>query len=75
MDRVYGLTMIWVNPYQARVSSMEEVVKQLTSLISTRPDWLYALVWLNADACHMPLLKEGHLSILVEGDTSGATCR
>ena len=29
---------------------------------------------LNADACHAPLPKEGHLSILVV-DTSGATCR
>ena len=30
-DRVYGLSMIWVNPYQAWVSTMEEAVKQLTA--------------------------------------------
>ena len=54
---------------------MEEAVKQLTILISTRPDWPYALVWLNTDICHVPLPKEGHLRILVEGGTSGATCR
>ena len=35
--RVYGLSKIWVNPYQARVSSVEEVVKQLTVLVSTGP--------------------------------------
>ena len=25
-DRVYGLSMMWVNPYEARVSTMEEAV-------------------------------------------------
>ena len=70
-DRVYGLSMMWVNPYQARVSTVEEAVKQLTTLISTGPDWPYALVQLNADAHHALLPKEGHLSILVEECTSG----
>ena len=65
---------MWVNPYQARVSSMEEVVKQLAPLIPAGSNWPYALVWLNADACHVPLPKEGHLSILMEGGTSSATC-
>ena len=37
-DRVYGLSMMWVHPYQARVSTMEKTVKQLTPLISTWPD-------------------------------------
>ena len=37
---------MWVNPYQARVSTMEEAVKQLTPLIPTGPDWPYALVQL-----------------------------
>ena len=74
-DRVYGLSTIWVNPYPARVSTVEEAVKQLTSLNSTKPDWPYTLVWLNGDACHTPLPREGHLSILVEGGTSSATCR
>ena len=73
-DRVYGLAMIWVNPYQAMVSTMEEAVKQLTALVSTRPDWPYALVRLNGDACHAPLPREGHLSILV-GGTSSTTCK
>ena len=55
--------------------TMEEVVKQLTALVSMRPDWPYALVQLNGDTCHVPLPREGHLSALVEGDTSSATCR
>ena len=74
-NRVYGLSMMWVNPYQTRVSTMEEAVKQLTPLISTRPEWPYALVLLNTDAHHTPLPKEGHLSILVEGSTSSVACR
>ena len=74
-DRIYGLSMIWVNSYQTRVPTIEEVVKQLTTLVSTRLDWPYALVWLNGDAHHMPLPREGHLSALVEGGTSSDTCR
>ena len=54
---------------------MEDAVNQLTALVSTRPDWPYALVQLNRDAHHMPLPTEGHLSILVKGGTSSATCR
>ena len=73
-DRVYGLSTMWVHPYQASVSTMEEVVKQLTPLISSRPDWPYALVWLNADTHHVPLPKDGHLSILVERSTSSVAC-
>ena len=41
----------------------------------TGPNWPYALVQLNADAHHVPLPKERHLSILVERGTSSATCR
>ena len=74
-DRIYGLSMIWVNPYQARVPNVEEVVKQLTMpMVPTGADWPYALVQLNGDTCHVPLPREGHLSTLVE-DTSSATCR
>ena len=73
-DRVYGLSTIWVNPYQARISTVEEAVKQLTILVSSGPDWPYTLVWLNGDTCHVPLPREGHLSILQEGGTSSATC-
>ena len=53
---------------------MDETVKQLAPLIPPGPDWPYALVQLNSDACHAPLPKEGHLSILMEGGTSSAAC-
>ena len=63
-----------VNPYQARVPTVEEAVKQLTTMVSSGPDWPYALVWLNGDTCHAPLPREGHLCILPEGGTSTAAC-
>ena len=52
---------------------MEEAVEQLTTLVFSRPDWPYALVWLNGDACHVPLPREGHLSILPVGGTNSTT--
>ena len=73
-DRMYGLSMAWVNPYPARVPTVEEAVKQLTALVSSGPDWPYALVWLNGHSCHVPVPREGHLCILPEGGTSSATC-
>ena len=36
-DRMYGLYMVWVNPYQARVPTVEEAVKHLTALVSNGP--------------------------------------
>ena len=65
---------IWVNPCQARVHSMEEVVKALTAWVSSGPSWLYALMWLNKDIFHAPLPKEGHLGILPEGGTNSTAC-
>ena len=56
-ERVYGLTMVWVHPYQARVFTIDDVAKQLTQLVSTGPNWPYALVQLNGDACHVPPLQ------------------
>ena len=74
-DRKYGLSTIWVNPCQARVCSMEEVVKELTAWVSSGPDWPYTLVWLNKDTHHAPLPKEGHLGMLPERGTDSMTCR
>ena len=68
-DRKYGLSTIWVNPCQVRVCSMEEVVRELTTWVSSGPNWPYAFVWLNEDTCHMPLPKEGHLGILPQRGT------
>ena len=73
-NRKYGLSIIRVNPCQARVPSMEEVVKGLTAWVSSGPNWPYALVWLNKDTHHAPLPKEGHLGILPEGGTDNTAC-
>ena len=74
-DRTYGLSMVWVNPYQARVPTVEEAVKQLTTLVSSGPDWPYTLMWLNGDTHHSPFPRKGHLSVLPKGGTSSAACR
>ena len=34
-ERMYGLAMVWVHPYQARVSTIDGAAKQLTQLAST----------------------------------------
>ena len=60
----YGLSTIWVNPFQARVCSMEEAVRELTAWVSNEPDWPYTLVQLNEDTHHAPLPKEENLGIL-----------
>ena len=73
-ERVYGLTTVWVHPYQARVSTIEDAAKQLAQLASTRPNWPYALVQLNGDGHHVPLPTEGHLSVMMEGNTSNVPC-
>ena len=66
-EKVYGPAMVWVHPYQARVSTIDDVVRKLTLLASSGPDWPYAFMQFNGDACHMPLPKEeGHLSAIME---------
>ena len=74
-ERVYGLTMVWVHPYQARVSIIGYTARKLILLTSSRPNWPYTFVWFNGDACHMPLPKEGHLSALTEGMPSNIPWR
>ena len=32
-DRMYGLSTVWVNPYQARVPIVEEAVRELATLV------------------------------------------
>ena len=49
---------------------MEEAVRELTTWVSSGPDWPYTLVWLNKDTCYAPLPKEGHLGILPQGGTA-----
>ena len=73
--RNYGLLTVWVNPSQARVPSMEEVVGKLTACILSRPNWPYTLVWLHEGTQHAPLLKEGHLGILPQRGAEATPCR
>ena len=63
-DRHYGISIVWANPSQFRATSMEEAVKKLTTCTSSETNWLYTLIWLHEDTCHVPLPKEGHLGIL-----------
>ena len=72
--RKYGLLTIWVNPCQARVCSMEAAVRELTAWVSSGPDWPYALVQLHEDTCHVPLPKEGLLSILPQRGAEVTAC-
>ena len=72
--RRYGLLTICMNPCKPRVHSTEEVVRELTTWVSSGPNWPYALVWLNKDTCHAPLPKVGHLGILPQGGTNMTTC-
>ena len=55
-ERMDGLAMVWVHPYQARVSTIDDVAKQLSQLASTGPNWPYTL-WLNGDATTCPSLQ------------------
>ena len=72
--RVYGLSTIWVNPSQARVPFMEEVVGKLTTCAFNGPNWPYALVWLHEDTNHAPLPKEGHMGILPHRGAEATPC-
>ena len=73
-DRHYGLSIIWANPSQVRVTSMEEVVGKLTACTSNGTNWPYALVQLHEGTCHIPLFKEGHLGVLPQRKQEAAPC-
>ena len=74
-NRKYSLSTIWVNPCQARVPSMQEEIKELTTWVSNGPDWHYTLVQLNEDTHHVALPKEGHLGMLPAGGTDSTSYR
>ena len=65
---------MWVNPSQARVSSIEEAVGKLTASASWGSNWPYALVWLHEGTCHVQLPKEGHLGILPQRWVEATSC-
>ena len=43
-ERLYGLAMVWVYPYQARVPTIEDAAKKLILIASAGPNWPSAFV-------------------------------
>ena len=54
---------------------MEEAVRDLTTWVSSGPNWPYTLVHLHKDTCHVPLPKERHLGILPQRQAELTACR
>ena len=73
-ERVYWLAVVWVQPYQARVPTLDEAARKLALLTSSGSNWPYAFMHFNGDASHMPLPKEGHLSAMTDGMSSNILC-
>ena len=71
---VSGLALVWVHPYQAPISSMDEVARKLTLLTTLGGNWAYSFVQFNEDAQHVPLPKAGHLSAMIDGKPSRNMC-
>ena len=63
----YGISLVWVNPNQVWVSTMEEAVGTMSTYISSGPNWPYGLVQLYEGSSHTPLPKDKHLGILPQG--------
>ena len=63
----YGISLVWITPNQVWVSTMEKALGTLSTYISSRPGWPYALVQLYEGSTHTPLPKDKHLGILPQG--------
>ena len=50
----YGMSLVWISPHQARVSTMEEALGTLSACISSGPDWLYVFAQLYKGSNHIP---------------------
>ena len=74
-ETAFGVAMVWVHPYQACVSTLDEAAKKLALLTTSSKNWAYAFVQFNEDAQHVPLPKEGHLSGMTEEASSRIACR
>ena len=53
---------------------MEEAVENLTTWVSSGPNWPYTLVQLHEDTHHAPFPKEGHLGILPQRGAEMTAC-
>ena len=63
----YGTALVWISPYQAWASTMEEALEILSTCISHGPNWLYVLTQLYEGTNHVPLPKDKHLGVLPQG--------
>ena len=72
-EKRFGLAGMWVHPNQTLLPSLEEAVKKLTLLISTKEDWYYIFVRVNEDTQHLPLSNARHISVLVDRAPSRST--
>ena len=70
----FGLTVVWAHPHQAHLPSLDEVARKLSLLINIGNNWVYAFVWLNKGALHVPLSSEGHINAMIDGVPSRSTC-
>ena len=71
---VFGLAIVWVHPYQACIPTLDEAARELSLLTTSSKSLAYAFVCLNGDAQHVPLSKEGHLSMMIKGPPSRSSC-
>ena len=65
--KTYGVALVWISLLQARVSSMVEALKILSSLTSEGSDWPYVFLQLYEGANHMPLPRDKHICVLLQG--------
>ena len=61
------MALVWVNPHQAQVSTMEEVLGTLSTYTFSGPDWPYVFAQLYKGSNHIPLPKGKHLGVLPWG--------
>ena len=70
----YGVSLVLVNPKQARAPMMEEAVKKLATYPSSGANWSYILVQLYEGSCHALLHKGKHLGILPQRKAEKTSC-
>ena len=73
-EMAFRLAMVWAHPYQACLSSLDEVARKLALLIDIGDNWVYTFVQLNEGTIHVPLSIEGHITTMIDGVPSRSTC-
>ena len=73
-EMAFRLAMVWAHPYQACLSSLDEVARKLTLLFNIGDNWVYAFMHLNEGTLDVPLSNKGHISDMIDGVPSRSTC-